>query len=222
MRRNGWGAALLALVLLVASGCGGSAKEQQGSDTAPVVAEGKPAESKPVAGVTYKIVAAESQASYEVKEVFLVDALNVTAVGTTRAISGHLVLDNGSLQGTSVVVDVTQLKSDQRNRDNALKDRGLETNTYKTAEFTVTAMEGGPIAAGQEVAVKLTGKALIHGQERELTWEGQAKLEGDTLRLTAEVSFQLSHFGIEPPNIAGRIRVAEDAKLKIEFVAKQG
>lgn len=221
MRRSGWGAALLAMLLLVASGCGGSAKEQQGSETAPVAAAGKPADRQPVAGVQYSIVGAESKAAYEVKEVFVVDALNVTAIGTTSAITGDLVLDGGSLKGGTVVVDVTQLKSDQRMRDNALKDRGLETNKYKTAEFTITGMEGGPVTAGQEVAVKLIGQAKIHGQARALTWEGQAKLEGDTLRLTAEVAFKLELFGIEPPNIAGRIRVADDAKLKIEFVAKQ-
>lgn len=240
------GAALLSLMLLV-SGCGG-AKQQasnetdkpatgetgkpSGADTAAkpaatgtsAPAQTQPAGTQPTTGTAtrYVLVAGESKASYEVKEVFLIEALNATAVGTSTAIKGDLVVENGAFKPSTVVVDVTQLKSNRPQRDGVLRNRGLETAKYPTAEFTIAAMEGGPLAEGKAVPVKLTGKAKIHGVEQDLTWEGTAKLEGDTLRLTASVQFKMDLFNIEPPNIADRIRVDDNVKLMVEFVAKKG
>lgn len=227
------GAALLSILLLV-SGCGGT-KANQGSDqtkpaeTKPAEtkpAETKPAETKPaeakLASGKYVLVAGESKASYEVKEVFLIDALNNTAIGTSTAVTGDLVVENGLLKPSTVVVDLTKLKSDRAARDNTLKSRALETATYTTAEFTIASMEGGPLQEGQESAIKLIGRAKIHGVEQQLTWEGTAMLEGDSLKLKATVEFKMSLFNVEAPNIAGRIRVEDTAKLKVDFVAKKG
>ncbi|MFZ5818109.1 MAG: YceI family protein [Bacillota bacterium] len=230
------GALLLALALVALSGCGGK-QEQKAADPAsqpaaaekqpaakPADAASKPADpaAKPASGTAYAIVAGESKASYEVKEVFLIESLNATAIGTTTAIKGDLVVENGTLKPSTVVVDVSQLKSDRSQRDNQLKNRGLETSKYPTAEFTITGMEGGPLKEGEEVAFKLTGRARIHGVEQPLTWDARAKLEGETLRLNATVSFNMELFQIEPPNIAGRIRVDQGVKLIVDFVAKKG
>lgn len=208
-----------------ASGNSAASASTSGSAAAtPAVsapAASQPSNGKPATG-KYVIVTGESKASYEVKEVFIVEALNATAIGTTTEIQGDLVLESGAFKPSKVVVDVTKLKSDQRVRDNAIKTRALETAKYNTAEFSVTAMEGGPVVEGQEVAVKLRGMAKIHGVEKELTWDGKAKLEGDTLKLTAAVEFKMDLFGIEPPNIAGKIRVDDGVKLKVDFVAKKG
>ncbi|MFZ5825426.1 MAG: YceI family protein [Bacillota bacterium] len=176
--------------------------------------------SKPATG-TYAVVAGESQASYEVKEVFLVDSLNATAIGTTTAIKGELKLKDGAFQPSTVEVDVSALKSDRSQRDNQLKRRGLETEKYPTATFTVSGAEGLKLVEGQEASFKLTGRATIHGVEQELTWDATAKLEGGTLKLSATTEFKMDYFKIEPPNIAGRIRVDDGVKLKVNLVAKQ-
>ncbi len=222
------GAVLLSLTLIV-SGCG--AGEKKGNETTPVTGETtKPAESTPATAApgnpesTYAIVAGESSTSFEVKEVFLVDALNVTAIGKTSAITGNLVVENGTFKPSTVVVDVTTLKTDQGMRDRQLKSRAIETDKYKTAEFTVEGVEGGAIdlSNGQEATFKLKGVARIHGVEKPLVWDAKAKLEGDTLKLDASVEFDMALFEIEPPNVAGRIRVDEMVKLNVAFVAKRG
>lgn len=227
-----FGAAILALMLLVLSGCGGGA-EQKEAPAAP--ASGTPASGtsgsgggQAAAGTsdsvdgTYAIVEGESKASYEVKEIFLIDSLNATAIGTTTAIEGDLVVKSGALQPSKVVVDVSKLKSDRSQRDGQLRNRGLETTKYPTAEFAINGVDLGGLAEGQEASFKLTGKAKIHGVEKELTWDATARMEGDALYLTGTTEFQMELFAIEPPNIAGRIRVDDGVKLKVEFVAKKG
>lgn len=231
--RSMLGSALLAVLLVTMAGCGG-AQPRGSEETRPASKDAAAPASKDAAvpassdsgkaaSGTYAIVSGESKASYEVKEVFLIEALNATAIGTTSAIKGELKLKDGALQPSTVEVDVTRLKSDRANRDNQLRSRGLETATYPTATFTVAGVEGGALhlAEGQEASFKLTGKAKIHGVEQDLTWDATAKLEGESLKLTATVEFKMSLFQIEPPNIAGRIRVEDTVKLKVELVAKQ-
>jgi len=222
------GAVLLSLSLLI-SGCGAAEEDHGGHEAAPATSETKPAESKPAAtnpgdpNGTYTIVPDQSSTSFEVKEVFLVDSLNATAVGKTSGIKGDLILENGSFKPSTVVVDVTTLKTDQAMRDRQLKNRAIETDKYKTAEYTIEGVEGAiNLADGKEASFKLKGLATIHGVQKPLVWDATAKLEGDTLKLDATVTFDMALFEIEPPNVAGRIRVDETVTLNVSFVAKKG
>ncbi len=46
---------------------------------------------------------------------------------------------NGStIEASDVTVDVTTLKSDMDRRDNAIRNRGLQTDTFKEATFKLT------------------------------------------------------------------------------------
>lgn len=219
--KSGWGAALLAAVLLLAVGCGGKgepAKPAAGGGEKAGQSGQTGAKTEPVKGTRYQILPDQSSAWYTVKEVFLIDQLNATAIGKTSAIAGDLVLDGGALQPAQVKVDVSKLKSDKEMRDNKLKSAGLETTKYPEAIFTV-ASGSTKLAEGQETSLKLNGKATIHGVEKDLVWDAKAKLEGDKLTLTGEVTFKMDLFAIEPPNIAGRIRVDDTVKLNVSLVA---
>ena len=69
------------------------------------------------------------------------------AVGETTSITGTLVLDDrGAVvrQESRFEVDLSTLKSDSDRRDNYIRRRTLQTDTYPKAVFVPTALRGAP------------------------------------------------------------------------------
>jgi len=191
---------------------------------APVASTGGP--------VTLKIVESESQASYEVEETFLADSKLATAIGITPKVNGEITLNTADPSQTKVgtiTVDISLLKSEDHpngngspRRDNALKDRWLESAKYPLVEFTPTALEGLPTTytAGEELTFKMIGDMKIRETTKPVTWDVVAKYDGTTLTGTATTAIKMSEFGFEAPNIANVLRAEDDAKLSLQFVAK--
>jgi len=73
------------------------------------------------------------------------------------------------------------------------------------------------------VPIKLQGTMTIKGTDRPLTFDGTARLEGDTITLSATATFNMTDFGVDPPNIANFVAVEEEVTVQVTFVGqKQG
>lgn len=229
--------AALALATLFVAGCSlvpgaGSQATSDGGSASPAVTDQSDTDTDatdsaapPVSatGVTYEVVPDRSEASYAVGETFLGRQRDVTAIGKTSAVSGAIILDEGIIQPSTVSVDLTTLKSDQARRDNQVQ-RALDTRNYPQAIYRITGAEGDPVLTeGQEVPIKLMGTMTIKGTDQPLTFEGTAKLEGDTLTIHAASTFNMTAFGVDPPNIVNFVAVQEEVTVEVIFVGqKQG
>ena len=71
---------------------------------------------------------------YRVQELFGGATIKVTAVGRTPAVEGTMTVCGSQVTAADITADVTQLKSDKAHRDGQIKTRGLETNTFPTAD----------------------------------------------------------------------------------------
>lgn len=172
------------------------------------------------------IIPEQSEASYAVQETFLSQNLPNKAVGKTNAITGTFQFSmDGKPTGqvTNITVDLRTLKSDSDRRDNIIRTRWLESNTYPYAEFTSTDVQGVPesYTEGQEVSFKLLGNMTIHNTTKPVTFDVTGKLEGDTVTGTATTRLNMVDFGFEPPNIAGVVSVQDGVDLTINFTAKE-
>ena len=91
---------------------------------------------------TWKVVPGtspdETVAGYRVKEVFLAGSRKATANGRTNDVTGNLTVTGGNVLAGEFTVDMTTLASDQGQRDNQLKQRGLQTDQFPTATFKLT------------------------------------------------------------------------------------
>lgn len=175
---------------------------------------------------TFVIDPQQSEASYAVQETFLSQNLPNKAVGKTNAITGTFQFSaDGKPTGqvTKITVDLRTLKSDSDRRDNAIRSRWLESNTYPYAEFTSTEVQGVPdtYTDGQPVSFKLLGNMTIHNTTRPVTFDVNGKLEGGAVTGTATTRFNMVDFGFEPPNIAGVVAVQDGVDLTINFTAKE-
>lgn len=201
------------------------------ADAAPTAASGAP-----VAGQrTFVIAPAESKASYLVDEEFFAGALAklgiaaglADVVGSTQEIEGRLTLNLDDLSAplgeNTFTVKMNTFTTDQNDRDKWIRENGPRFNDYPLATFTATGIEGAPAAynEGEEVSFKLSGDLTIREITQPAAFDVTASLRGDTLTGVATTRLKMSDFGIEPPNFANTLTVADEFGIEVQITAKE-
>jgi polyisoprenoid-binding protein YceI len=143
-----------------------------------------------------------------------------TAVGRTPDVSGSMEIDGSSITAVSVTVDMTTLVSDDDRRDNQLRMRGLETDSFPTATFELTAPidVGTPPTEGETVTAEATGNFTLHGVTKEVTVPIQAQWSGDQIEVVATFDVALADYGIEPPTGFFVLSVADQGTVELHLL----
>lgn len=174
------------------------------------------------AATTYTIVSDQSVARYIAQEELAAKG-PATAVGETQAIIGSLFFDEGGnpLACSRFDVDLRTLVSDESRRDNYLYENTLETGEFPLATFVLASVAGldGPLEDGDSAQLQLTGDLTLHGTTRSVAWTAEVRLEGDTLTGNANMSFLLSDFGMEEPNVPVVASIDDVIQLQIDLTA---
>ena len=191
--------------------------------SAPTIAAG--GSTVPAGNLKFVIDPAQSSAKYVVQETLR--GLEATAVGTTSAITGEIHLSRTGLvtsAPSTFRVDLSTLRSDESMRDNFIRQNTLQTNnaTNRYADFTITSVSGFPsdYVEGQEVSLTLTGTMKIRNQTKDITWQVKARQAGEFLTATADTDFNMTDFGITPPNVQ-IARARDGVHVQVVFVARR-
>ena len=175
----------------------------------------------------YVIDASASQALYHVTETFIDrnNRLNV-AVGTTHGIQGTVLIDRvhpRQSRVSPITVDISQLTSNSRRRDNAIRQQWLESSKYPTAVFTPRSIQGlpGTYVDGREVPIQIAGDLQVRDMTKPVTFAGTVKLEGDTLTGHATTTVLMTDFGFDPPSILGLLKAENQAQLELQLTARR-
>ncbi|MEM7125861.1 MAG: YceI family protein [Chloroflexota bacterium] len=183
---------------------------------------------------TFMIVPGESKASYIVQEEFFAGALSklgieagkAEIVGSTDQVEGQLQLGPGldePLGKNHFTVNVNTFATDQERRDKWITENGPSFNRFPTAEFVATKLEGTPATYtdGEEVTFIMHGELTIREVVQEVTFEVMAALDGKTISGIATTSSKLTDWGIDPPNFANTLTVADEFKIQVVFIARE-
>ena len=184
---------------------------------------------------TFVIDSEQTIASYIVDEEFLPDALSkygisigrTDTVGSTPVVEGSLELNLDDLTapiGENMFrVDLSQLVSDQSLRDQWLKENGPQFSKYPEAKFTAASVSGAPTkyTEGEEVSFSLSGDLTIREITQPATFDVTASLDGANLVGSASAELRMTDFGIDPPDFANTLRVADAFRVRIDFVATE-
>jgi polyisoprenoid-binding protein YceI len=175
---------------------------------------------------TFKIIPIESEVTYEVGEVFLNqnNRFNV-AVGVTPEVSGEILVDRNNPQNSTIgliSVDISQFKSDSGMRDNAIRERFLESAKFPTVTFLPTDLQGLPESyeEGQSLVFQITGDATIRDITLPVTFDVTLVGEGDTLTGEAKAVILMSDFGFGPISIGGILNTEDEVNLIFTYVAR--
>lgn len=193
-----------------------------------IPAAGPSSTEAPAAGgvMAYQIIPGDSQLKYEVGEVFFKDNNRFNlAVGVTPQVTGEILVDMSAPQNSqigTISADISQFQSDSSRRDNAIRQRFIETSRYPIVTFTPTAVEGLPEAysEGQEIPLKISGDLTIREVTRPVTFDALVKLEGGTLNGSATTTILMSEFGFGPIDILGTLKTEDEAKVTLSLVAR--
>jgi polyisoprenoid-binding protein YceI len=166
-------------------------------------------------------VADGSTAGYRVREKLASLPATSDAVGRTQDISGTATIDGTIVTEAAFTVDVTTLKSDQDRRDNRIKGMGLETDTFKTATFTLTEPIDIGDAKAATATVDATGDLMIHGVTKTVAIPLKTARNGEQLEIVGSLKFPMSDFDITPPSIGGFVSVESDATMELKLLLER-
>ncbi len=173
--------------------------------------------------VVYHIDASQSEAHYEVSETFFQGNRLNLAIGRTKGIAGDVLVDfanPANSQIGTIVIDVSQLTSDESRRDNFIRHNFLESSQYPQATFKPTKIEGLPasVKPGDQLTLKVTGDLTVKQTTKPVTFDVTLTANQDKLTGTATSQIALSDFGVGPIQIA-MLQTEDKAKLVFDFVA---
>ena len=160
---------------------------------------------------TWKVVTGgDTTAGFRIKESFAGGLADHTAVGRSSDVSGSITVAGTKVPAADFTVSLKDLSFSDTppgfsaaNRANALRSRGLETDTFPEATFKLTEpIEfGAKPAANQTVTATATGDLTIHGVTKQVSFPVEAKVAGDTIRVAtkAPVPVVLTDYDIVKP-----------------------
>ncbi len=174
----------------------------------------------------YHIDPSQSEAHYEVAETFFQGNRLNLAIGRTKGVAGDILVDFANPANSQIgtmVIDVSQLKSDENRRDNFIRNNGLQSAQYPQATFKPTKVEGLPasVKPGDTLTLKVTGDLTVKDTTKPVTFDVTLTADQSQVKGTASTEIALSDFGAGPIQIA-MLQTEDKAKLVFDFVAVPG
>jgi polyisoprenoid-binding protein YceI len=224
----------LGLSALTLASCGGAAAVAIATPAAtasptptasPVPASATPTAATTASGRAWTIGAA-SKAVVSVREQLVGVSLPSDAVLTATGGAGTFQLNaDGTFTADSKIsFDMNTLTSDNRDRDNFIKQDTLQVRQFPKAELVPTKTTGLalPLAANGTFTFKLTGNLTIHGKTKEVTFDVVATRSGGelTAKATLNPSVKFGDFGMSPPTSSFRVvSIVDEIRLVVDLVA---
>lgn len=214
--------AALAALAVVAAGIGGYNTLRNTGNPAAVTLEA----TAPVPGAsavlpvgTWQLQGPNSFVGYRVSE-----PPDVTVVGRTSTLAGTLTLsaegERVRLDAAEVRADLRELRSDARGRDQALRERILETDRFPEATFTLQEpVEVGTLTAGQPFATRAAGTLTVRERSTPVVADLQARWDGARLRIVGSVDISLGAYAVEVSQVAGVDTIRDGAVIELDLQA---
>lgn len=139
------------------------------------------------------------------------------AVGRSKAVTGTMQVAGDTVEEVRIEADLTQLTSDETRRDNAIRQRGLESERFPTAtlELAEPIQLASTPAEGEEVRGQGKGRLTVHGVTREVDLDLQGRWSGETIQVVGQLPVKMTDYQIEPPRF-GPVVSIEDS-LNVDF-----
>ena len=173
--------------------------------------------------LVFQISQEESQASFNIFEELRGQPKDV--IGTTNQMAGEIALDANDLstaQVGAIQVNARTLVTDDDRRNQAIRNRILNTDNYEFITFTPTQISGlqGTAAVGQEFTFQIAGDLTIRDVTKPVVFDVTAQLvTEDKLIGSAVTTIQRGDFNIVIPSVPFVANVGEEITLEINFVA---
>jgi polyisoprenoid-binding protein YceI len=226
--RRGWLAAVAAVLVLALAGGGYLLLARNSDAPAPASLDAATATTATTAGAQPAATGTPDGAwrvrddgssfvGYRVRERLAQLSSPSEAVGRSTQVTGTMQVAGDQVEAVRVEADLRGLESDEGRRDNAIRQRGLESSRFPTAVFELAEpirLDQEPVK-GRRVGGQGKGRLTVRGITREVTAGLQGRWDGSTIQVAGSIPVRMSDFQIEPP-IIGFVLSIED-RLTVEF-----
>ncbi len=146
------------------------------------------------------------------------------AVGRTADVTGSLTISGTTIQAVEATADLTTLKSDDDRRDGQLDRQGIQTGTFPTATFRLTApIELAELPAeGETISVTASGELTLHGQTKAVEVPLQARLSGGVISVTGSIAIVFADYGIQRPTSMVVLSIADRGTMEFQLHFTRG
>ena len=146
------------------------------------------------------------------------------AVGRTQQVTGSMTLSGSQVTTLDISVDTTTLTSDDERRDNQLRERGLETETFPTATFSLSEpIEVGKVPGpGEMIEATATGDLTLHGVTKQVSVPVQAQWTGDHIEVAGSTDITITDYGIELPTGFIVLSIADTGTIEFHLLFQRG
>ena len=190
--------------------------------TTPV--ETQASETTPASGLkVFAISQAESQAQFTIYEELLGQPKDV--VGTTDQVAGEIGVDLNDLSSAQVgiiQVNARTLVTDDNRRNQAIRNRILNTDSFELIMFTPREIMGleGSASPGQTFEFQISGDLTIRDITKPLVFDVTVQVISENQLVgSATATIQRSDYELVIPRVPSVANVGEDIILEILFVA---
>lgn len=181
-----------------------------------------PVSAPSLALVVYKISQEDSQVSFNIFEELRGEPKDV--IGVTNQVAGEVAVDLSDLSTAKIGViqiNARTLVTDDDRRNQAIRNRILNTDQYEFITFTPTQIIGlsGSAAPGQTFKFQIAGDLTIRNITQPVVFDVTGQVQSpDRLTGTAKTVIQRADFQLVVPNLPFIANVSPTVALQIDMV----
>jgi polyisoprenoid-binding protein YceI len=182
-----------------------------------------PAANSPAAGVVvYQISQEESEVRFNIFEELRGAPKDV--IGVSDQVAGEAAVDLADLSTAQlgvIQINARTLVTDEDRRNQAIRNRILNTDQYEFITFTPTQVSGlsGSAAPGQAFTFQVAGDLTIRDITQPVAFEVTATLESPgRITGTATTTISRADYNLLIPDVPFVANVSDEVKLEIDFV----
>jgi polyisoprenoid-binding protein YceI len=170
---------------------------------------------------TYRVTPgdANSFVGYRVQEQLVGGAIEQTTTGRTSDITGSFTITGKTVQDVTVTADLRTLTSDRTQRDDAIKDRGLESNRFPEAKFVLTEpIERQELPeVGETVTATARGDFTLHGVTKRVEIRLEGRWDGRDVQVVGRLHVVFSDYGIQAPTSPVVASVDDEGEMEFQI-----
>ena len=173
-------------------------------------------------GATVSIT--DAAARYSITEQLARLSGPIDAVGETPDVEGAVVFDaDGNVDSrlSVITVGLAGLTSDEDRRDNYVRNRVFNTDSYPNATLAVTGTPGleWPLPTSGSATFQITGDFTVRDVTSPTTWEVEATFDGDSITGKAKTVVTFDEVQLAKPSLAFIISVEDEIRLELDIEA---
>ena len=160
---------------------------------------------------------------YRVQEVLVGGAIEQTATGRTSDVTGTFTITGTTVEEVSITANLQTLTSDRSQRDDAIKDRGLESNQFPESTFVLTEPIELPEVPelGATVTATAVGDFTLHGVTKRVEIPVEGRWDGRDVQVVGTLHIVFSDYEIEAPTSPAVASIEDEGEMEFQLFFKK-